>query len=485
MRSHNILQCLLLLGALGTNAQDATDSGSSSSSTSSKPDQLILTGGAKTSGVTEEQTPTGSYISYSSTVTLQKTTTVPVSTVPVVSTVTTGSSTYVTTVGSTTLFAAEALPVSNLSDTGSSSTTSSMILLRGSSTALPTNTIPSNSTSNSTSTSTSSSPLPTNTTPCNNYPAFCDRQYSNITEVSAHNSPFSIPNNAASNQALSVTQQLDDGIRLLQGQMHIVNGTPHFCHTSCDILDAGPITNYLTQVASWVSSHPYDVVTILLENGDYVPVTTYVPFLESTGLVRYAYVPPKVPMSKEDWPTLGNMILSGKRVVFFMDYNADQTAVPWILDEFSHVWETPFDPTDRSFPCDVQRPPNLAPQDARQRMYLTNHNLNYDIQLLGNSLLVPVIPLLNVTNNVTGFGSLGASVITCVDQWGVPPRFLNVDYYNAGNGSVFEVAANWSGVVYNRTCCGMAKSAGVLSIESSLVSTIIAAIGTGLLMIMI
>jgi hypothetical protein len=245
---------------------------------------------------------------------------------------------------------------------------------------------------------------------------------------------------------------------MLQGQMHFVNSTPHFCHTSCSLLDAGPITTYLTTVYDWVSTHPYDVVTILLENGDYHPVTDYVPFIESTGLVKFAYVPPKIPMALGDWPTLATMILTGKRVVFFMDYDANQTAVPWILDEFSHVWETPFDQTDRNFPCTPQRPPSLSESDAKDRMYLTNHNLNYEIDLVGNSLLVPYIPLLNVTNGLSGFGSLGQGAQNCTDEWGFPPKFLNVDYYNIPNGSVFEVAAKWNNVTYNRTCCGVTQS---------------------------
>jgi hypothetical protein len=240
--------------------------------------------------------------------------------------------------------------------------------------------------------------------------------------------------------------------------MHFVNSTPHFCHTSCDVLDAGPITEYLTTVYDWVSSHPYDVVTIVLENGDYSPVEQYVPFIEQTGLVQYAYLPPQIPMGIDDWPTLASMILTGKRVVFFMDYDANQTAVPWMLDEFSQMWETPFDPTNRSFPCTAQRPPDLSVADARDRLYMINHNLNYDINLLGNSLLVPNIPLLNQTNNVTGFGSLGLNADQCNATWDYPPKFLNVDYYNVGNGSVFEVAAKYNNVTYNRQCCGLAVS---------------------------
>lgn len=68
-------------------------------------------------------------------------------------------------------------------------------------------------------TRTSSAALASNTVPCNNYPEFCNRKYSNITEVCAHNSAFSTKNNAFSNQQLSITQQLNDGIRMRKSHL--------------------------------------------------------------------------------------------------------------------------------------------------------------------------------------------------------------------------------------------------------------------------
>lgn len=416
---------------------------SSSPSSSSGAGVIIL------SGVTEQATPTGSYISYSSTITIP-TSSSPITTSPLLSTITNGSTTITSTIGSTTIFGYNTGEIVGNATSLLGSSSSSQVLLSGTSRS-STGSLTLNSTATTTS---NTGPLPT----CNNYPEFCNRSYGNITEVSAHNSPFVKANNAAANQALSVTTQLNDGIRMLQGQMHWNGTIPHFCHTSCDVLDAGPITDYLGTVYDWVAKHPFDIVTILLENGDYKPVDQYVPFIEQTGLVQYAYTPPIIPMGINDWPPLSHFILTGKRVVFFMDYLANQTAVPWILDEFSQVWETPFDPTDRAFPCTTQRPPDLSTEDAKQRMYLTNHNLNYDITLLGNSVLVPNIPLLNITNNVTGYGSLGLGTADCDQMWGYPPKFLNVDYYNIPNGTVFEVAATYNNVTYNRTCCGLASS---------------------------
>ncbi|KAL8854742.1 MAG: hypothetical protein Q9221_000525 [Calogaya cf. arnoldii] len=293
----------------------------------------------------------------------------------------------------------------------SQSSSTSFTLLEGSPQPIPT----ANGTvkANSTSTSTSTSEQPTNTQPCNNYPEFCYRKYSNITQVAAHNSPFVEPNNAAANQALGVIDQLNDGVRMLQGQTHFVNGTVYYCHTSCDILNAGTAESYFTEIARWVRRHPYDVVTLLIGNGDLTKVGNYTAPLESSGLARYAYIPPEIPMAVDDWPTLAEMILRQKRVVIFMDYEADQTVVPYILDEFSQMWETPFSPTNRSFPCTQERPPNLSREDADQRLYMANHNLNTELTLAGNSLLIATVSLLNETNNVSGFGSLGVMARDC------------------------------------------------------------------------
>ncbi|OBT56053.1 hypothetical protein VE04_02977 [Pseudogymnoascus sp. 24MN13] len=221
------------------------------------------------------------------------------------------------------------------------------------------------------------------------------------------------------------------------------------------------MTDYLTVVAEWVKKHPYDVITILIGNAAYLPVSTYTPAIADSGLLPYVYTPPKKDMALSDWPTLSSMIITSQRVVVFMDYDTDQDTVPYILDEFSYIWETPFDPTDRAFPCTVQRPPDLSAAAAKSMMYIANHNLNTELSLLGNSLLVPTQPLLGETNAVSGYGSLGLAAENCDAMWGKPPTVLNVDYYNVGNGSVFEVAAKWNNVTYNATCCGMADSAGM------------------------
>jgi len=137
------------------------------------------------------------------------------------------------------------------------------------------------------------------------------------------------------------------------------------------------------------------------------------------------------------------MIDSGKRLVVFMDNGANDTAFPYLIPEFVNVWETPFDETDPAFPCTVNR----TQGDTSQQMYLINHFLDSQQNILGNiGSLAPDKGELNVTNAVSGPGSLGLQASDCIAQYGKAPNFMLVDFYNYGEGSVFQVAASLNNV---------------------------------------
>lgn len=300
--------------------------------------------------------------------------------------------------------------------------------------------------------------------------------------VVAHNSPFVVPHNAASNQVFPVLTQLEDGIRgcksstfpcilrthhkLVQFETHYPNASAglHLCHTSCNLLDAGTLESYLTTVRGWLEEHPYEVIAIMMGNDNRVPPSTYIQPFQNSGMMPYLYTPRKTNATLDDWPTLSQMILLNKRVIVMLDYLANQTEVPWLLDEFNYQWQTPFSPTNPAFPCTEQRPPNQPDNVSRNKMYMVNHNLNIDVKLLGQSILIPAYTLLGEVNAVSGNGSLGRNVENCTAMWGRPPNWLLVDYYNFGNfnGSVFQVAADANGVSYNRDdCCGSSVTSGV------------------------
>ncbi|KAI0430690.1 PLC-like phosphodiesterase [Xylaria sp. FL1042] len=256
---------------------------------------------------------------------------------------------------------------------------------------------------------------------CNGNAAYCDKSYSQMTFVGSHNSGF-VGYGPSDNQITSVSAQLDEGIRFLTTQTHDKDGTIEMCHTSCALLDAGPLQDYLGTVKTWVDGHPDDVVTLLITNGDAIDITKFDDAFKAVGLDSYAYTPSGT-LGFNDWPTLGDLISSGNRVIVFMDYNSDTSKVPYILDEFAYYFETPFDPQEAQLTvCNVDRP---AGASADGRLILANHNRNEEI--LGISL--PDLVNASDTNSVD---SITAQANTCSSMYGRNPNVILLDYVSIG-----------------------------------------------------
>ncbi|TFK56708.1 PLC-like phosphodiesterase [Heliocybe sulcata] len=280
-------------------------------------------------------------------------------------------------------------------------------------------------------------------TTCNGHAELCDRSYGNVTFVGAHDSYAVGTNNLAVNQDYNITQQLNDGVRMLQMQAHNQNGVIQLCHTSCTLFNGGTLQDYLTTVKTWMDANPNDVVSLLIVNSDDLPPSQYDTVFKAAGLDTMSYTPESSPITQSSWPTLGSMIDSGKRLVTFMDASADFTSVPYIIDEFTNMWETAYDVTDTTFDCNVNR----SKGDTSTEMYLINHFL--DQLVLGNP--APDITDAANTNGISGTGSLGVQVQTCAATYGRNPNFMLVDFYEYGGGSVFQVAATANGVDYSPT----------------------------------
>jgi hypothetical protein len=165
-------------------------------------------------------------------------------------------------------------------------------------------------------------------TTCNGRSEYCTRSYSNITFVGAHDSPFVGPL-PQHNQNINIEAQLDMGIRYFQGQTHrsvFENTTIELCHTSCFLEDAGSLESFLMTIKKWLDAHPDEVVSLLLTNGDSVPVTEFGDTFANSGIAEYAYTPSANPLLIADWPTLGDLISSGKRLVVFLGMTHSATS---------------------------------------------------------------------------------------------------------------------------------------------------------------
>lgn len=147
---------------------------------------------------------------------------------------------------------------------------------------------------------------------CNGHSELCSRKYSNVTQ-SGH-TILHLSVSCLRTISSSVTEQLNGGVRSLQAQSHLKDGVIQLCHTSCDLKDAGPLVDYLTTIKTWMDSNPDEVITVLLTNGDGVPVNQFGTDMTTSGLATYAISPEKHP-ALGDWPTLQQLIDAKTRLV--------------------------------------------------------------------------------------------------------------------------------------------------------------------------
>jgi len=281
-------------------------------------------------------------------------------------------------------------------------------------------------------------------TTCNGHAELCGRSYGNITYVGAHNSYSVGAGNLFANQDYDITQQLNDGVRLLQMQAHENSGDIYLCHTSCGLLNGGTLLDYLKKVKTWMDAHPEDVVTLLIVNSDNLAATRFASVFVAAGVDSMSYSPQSAALPASGWPTLGSLVDAGTRLVTFLSTTANFDAAPYLIDEFSNIWETPFNTVDKTaFQCQKDR----GTGDVSTSMFLINHFL--DTIVLGNP--APDVVNANLTNAASGPGSLGEEVTICAGLYNRYPNFLLVDYYEYGGGSVFQVAATANRVTYTGT----------------------------------
>ncbi|KAF9257123.1 PLC-like phosphodiesterase [Marasmius fiardii PR-910] len=286
-------------------------------------------------------------------------------------------------------------------------------------------------------------PFKKRTSVCNGHAELCSRSYSNVTFIGAHDS-FAYSDDIfaiSRDQRLNISEQLELGVRLLQAQSHVEDNELHFCHTSCSLFDFGTVLEYLKIVKTFLDGHPNEVLTFIFTNPERQPVdTVWRPIFDQAGLTAMAYVPPHVPLKYSEWPTLGQMIQSGKRLVVFLDTGANTTAVDFILPEFEMVWETPFSVTNASFPCSIDRIQGpLPPED---RMYMINHSLNKNVLPIGPGIIVSDPMNSNETNSVQ---SIMDNVRGCAPlASNRNPNFLLLDFVE--DGEAFKAAEILNGL---------------------------------------
>ena len=269
---------------------------------------------------------------------------------------------------------------------------------------------------------TNPTPKPTPIPPpseCNGHAELCTRRYDEVAFPTTHNAMSNFELGwAAANQNFSMNRQLDDGIRAMLFDTYEWNDDLYLCHSVC-ALGNTLLVDALKDIRTFLDEHPYEVLTFIIE--DHITAAQTEQAFKTAGLTDMMYV--HEPGAA--WPTLFDMIVSGKRIVA----SAESASPPpaW----YHHVWDIAWDtPYTFAKPEDFTCAPNRGTKG--NDLFLMNH-------WLSDPLSTP--ERAQVANE---YSLLSSRAQQCQAEGGQIPNFVAVDFYDIG--AVFQVVDELNGL---------------------------------------
>lgn len=254
---------------------------------------------------------------------------------------------------------------------------------------------------------------------CNGRAELCDRGFDAVAYPTTHNAMTNREENwGQPNQRHGMDRQLADGIRSMMLDTYEYNGEIVMCHVWCDLGEPQgltpreALTSGLAKIREHLEVDPGAVVSIIFES--YITEAQAAQAFADAGLDALVHAQPL----GDQWPTLGDLVQSGKRVVVFTDDSS--ASLPWHHYVWDHAWETPFSFGQvEDFTCAINRGTPGAP------LYILNHFLTDNFGSLLLSQQANVDPLFT------------DRALQCQAEGGQIPNFVTVDYYDVG--PLFEV----------------------------------------------
>lgn len=308
-----------------------------------------------------------------------------------------------------------------------------------------------------------------NTTACNGFDVLCDVPFDEVVIPATHNS-MSIADGTwfLAEQPKDMVESLDDGIRGLlvdtwYGQPTADGGAltapeslagaeaeltetygpdvvasirrtidrvrgaeasgptePYFCHTVCEI-GSEPMAPVMARLNSWMDAHPREVIVLFIQ--DTVTPADTDAVLREAGLADKAYVHP----DGAEWPTLGEMIDSNKRLVVLMENQGGGDQFPYLHQGFDLVQDTEYTfKTADDFECSLKRGQPDSP------LFSVNH------------WLASFSKLISSAEEVNVYDVLKPRIDECEIERGRAPSMIAVNWYDRGD--LFRVVNELNGV---------------------------------------
>lgn len=187
----------------------------------------------------------------------------------------------------------------------------------------------------------------------------------------------------------------------------------YLCHALCEV-GSTKWRPSLEALRTWLDANPREVVTIIVQDetgpGDTAAV------IEAAGLLPDLYTA----TPGEEWPTLGQMIESGERLVVLMENRGGGAAHPWLLQGFDWIQDTPF----------LFRTPALL--EGTDNCARNRGRVDAPLLLINHWVTDKTAEVTNA-ERVNARNVLGERVEECRRQRRMRPNFVAVDFYDRGD----------------------------------------------------
>jgi hypothetical protein len=222
----------------------------------------------------------------------------------------------------------------------------------------------------------------------------------------------------AANQNFSMNRQLQDGIRAMLFDTYEWNEDLYLCHAAC-ALGNTLLVDALKDIRKFLDEHPHEVLTFIIE--DHISSAKTEQAFKTAGLADMMYAHE----AGTPWPTLFDMIVSGKRIVASAESESPPPA--WYHHVWDIAWDTPYTFAKKEdFTC----APNRGTKG--NDLFLMNH-------WLSDPLSTPARA--EVANE---YSLLSSRAKQCQMEGGQIPNFVAVDFYDIG--AVFQVVDELNGL---------------------------------------
>jgi hypothetical protein len=261
--------------------------------------------------------------------------------------------------------------------------------------------------------------------PCNAWSELCERPYDEVSFPVAHaamantESFWDYPA-----QRRPLRTQLDDSIRGLMLEVFEDDGEPALCFHDC-AEGRSELLPELRHVQEFFADNPREIVTLLIDN--HVPAPDIAAAVVAAGLDQYLFI------GEVDggWPTLGELVDGGTRLVVFV---RDAASAPPGYRDFDASIASTGDAFRRARDLDCE----LAAGDDTAPMLLVHQTLVTGSATPGSGgeAGAPAAsgrPSEELAETVNREPFLGERLSLCAQSFGKNPTFVAVDFYDTSD----------------------------------------------------